>query len=67
MVEVIVNSTILDLSDDIPLALNLSIADIREPEKRQQSFSKTITVPASDTNNKLFTHAFNVSLRGHAS
>ena len=32
----------LDLTQDIPVSLNLSIADIRNPEKRNGAFSKTI-------------------------
>ena len=46
----------IDLNDDIPYSLNYSIADVREPDKRNASFSKTITIPGSKNNNKIFQH-----------
>lgn len=65
MVEIYINDTLLDLPEEgVAFPLNYSIADIREPAKRQQSFSKTVTLPSSKTNDKLFTHAFNVNRSG---
>ena len=64
MVEIYISGTLLDTSDEVTFPLNYSIADIKEPEKRKQSFSKTITLPSSKTNDKLFTHAFNVNRSG---
>jgi len=64
VVEIYIDNTLLDTSDAVAFPLNFSIADIREPSKRQQSFSKTISLPSSDANNKLFTHAFNVNRSG---
>lgn len=65
MVEIYINNTLLDLPEEgVAFPLNYSIADIREPEKRKQSFSKTIVLPSSKTNDKLFTHAFNVNRNG---
>jgi hypothetical protein len=56
--EIYVNGTSVDLFEDIPLNLNYLIQDIRTPDKRTSAFSKTIKLPGSPTNNKLFTHLF---------
>ena len=45
MTEIVINNTSLDVYKDIPISLNYSIADIRNPDKRNTSFSKTITLP----------------------
>lgn len=52
----------LDLKEDVPISINKAIADIREPDKRTGSFSKTITLPGSKTNNKFFEYAFEVNI-----
>jgi len=52
----------IDLTDDIAYSLNFAIADIREPDKRNASFSKTIKVPGSKQNNKLFAHIFEIDI-----
>lgn len=54
----------VDLFEDIPISLNYSIADIRSPEKRNASFSKTISIPGSKNNNKLFGHIFEIGIDG---
>ena len=58
--EILINNTKIDLSEDLPISLNFSIADIREPDKRNTSYSKTINIPGSKTNNLLFSHIFKV-------
>ena len=50
----------IDLYDDVPISLNYSIADIREPAKRNADYSKTITVPGTNNNNKLFAHIYEI-------
>lgn len=52
----------IDLMDDVPYSLNFAIADIREPDKRNASYSKTIKIPGSKTNNKLFAHIFEIDI-----
>lgn len=59
--EIFVNGQRLELFEDIPMSLNFAIADIREPEKRNTSYSKTITIPGSKANNKIFSHAYEIS------
>lgn len=50
----------LDLLDNEPFPLNYNIADIREPEKRNAYFSKTITLPGTKKNNIFFNNIFEV-------
>lgn len=50
----LINGSDADQYDDVVFSLNYQIADIREPEKRQPSYSKTINIPGTKTNNKLF-------------
>ena len=50
----------LELSEDIAFSLNFSIADIREPDKRDSNYSKTISIPASKIANKFFKSAFEI-------
>jgi hypothetical protein len=64
MVEIYINNTLLDTEGSETFPLNYSIADIRNPEKRTQSFSKTISLPSTKVNDKLFTHAFDVNRSG---
>ena len=54
--------TDVDLLDDVPYSITYSVADIRQPDKRSGSFSKTIEIPGSATNNKLFEFIFNVNI-----
>ena len=54
--------TDVDLLDDVPYSITYSVADIRQPDTRSGSFSKTIEIPGSTTNNKLFEFIFNVNI-----
>lgn len=51
----------LDLYDTISLPITYSIADIRQPDQRQGTFTKTISLPGTKQNNHLFTHIFRVN------
>jgi hypothetical protein len=59
MIEIIVNGTALEL-DNVDLQITKSIADIREPQTRQSEWSKTIVIPGTKRNNKLFNQLFEV-------
>jgi hypothetical protein len=48
--------------DDVDIALTFQISDIKDPQKRHADFSKTITVPGSHNNNKMFQHIFDVGI-----
>ena len=56
--------TEVDLYDDIPFTLTYNIADIRNPDKRNGSFSKTIRIPGSDLNNAILGNIFEIDIDG---
>ena len=59
--KVIVNGVELDLpSMEVGIFLNFSIAEVREPGKIKSAYSKTVEFPGTKTNNKLFSHIFEV-------
>jgi len=60
MIELLVNEQLVELSEDFQILINKSIADIRNPENRSSDWSKTITIPGTSVNNKLFGHLFEV-------
>lgn len=59
--EIFINNTRVDITEEIAQSLNYAIADIRTPDKRNTSFSKTINIPGSKGNNALFSHIFDIS------
>jgi len=61
VVSIFVNNESIDLLEDVSIPITYSIADIRNPEQRQGTFTKTISIPGTKTNNKLFSHIFRVS------
>jgi hypothetical protein len=50
----------LDLYEDIEIPLNFTILDIRQPEKRKTNFSKTILLPGTKNNNRIFNHIYEI-------
>lgn len=52
------------LSDELPISLTYSIADIRNPEKRNASFSKTLNAPGSKETDIIFGHIFEIGIDG---
>lgn len=57
---IVTNSYNVDLYDTIPLPVSKSIIDVREPEKRQSDYSKSITIPGTSNNHSLFSSIFNL-------
>ena len=51
----------LDIREDVSIPITYSIADIRNPEKREGSFTKTIALPGTKINNTLFGNIFKIS------
>lgn len=51
----------LDLYEDVEIPLNYSIIDVREPDKRKTSWSKTIKIPGTNNNNRIFQHIYQIS------
>lgn len=58
--KIYINNTQIDVTDEISLSFTYNIVDVRTPENRQANYSKTITIPASKTNNELFTHIYDL-------
>ena len=61
MVRLYSNGIDLDLGE-FATTLTFSIADIREPDKRNASFSKTLTLPGTKANNLFFENMFEVDV-----
>jgi hypothetical protein len=61
-VRLVCGNVSLDLPSDFGILINKSIADIREPESRSSDWSKSFTLPGTKTNNRLFTHLFDLNL-----
>lgn len=51
----------VDLYDDVDIPITYTILDIREPDKRKTSWSKTIKVPGTKNNNRIFGQIYNIS------
>lgn len=60
--QIFANNEELDIFEDIPMSLNYSIVDIREPQKKKSNFSKTVNIPGSKKNNILFTQIFEADI-----
>lgn len=60
------NYPLVDLFDNETVQLTSSIQDIRDIGKVFTDYSQTFTVPASDTNNKIFRHFYNFHITGNA-
>jgi hypothetical protein len=58
----VVNGYELDLSDNIAVPLNLSITDVKEPEKRKRSFSKTLILEGTSNNMAFFLSAYSLDI-----
>lgn len=59
---IIPSSGVVELFNDVDIALTYQIADIKEPQKRHADYSKTITVPGTHNNNKMFQHIFDIGI-----
>lgn len=51
----------VDLYGDVPMSLNFSVAEVQEPTKRHGDYSKTISVPGTANNNRLFMNIFDIA------
>lgn len=56
--KLIVNGVSLDLTERIPIPVNFSIADLKDPSKRKRNFSKTITLMGTQNNLAFFAGSF---------
>ena len=61
MAELYINDALVDLSTAVPFALDFQISDIKNPEQRKGSASKTIELPGTQRNENLFSSVFILS------
>src|SRR5690625_1886439 len=61
MTELYVNNQRVELNSDIPIPLNLQAVDVKELDSRRSEFTKTIAIPATKGNNKIFNNLFNLA------
>jgi hypothetical protein len=57
---------LVDLFDDESIQLTSTIQDVRDIGKVFTDYSQTFTVPASETNNKIFRHYYDYYITGNA-
>lgn len=57
----------VDLDNDVVIPLNYGIADVREPEKKTGNYTKTISLPGTTNNNKIFSFLFDTSVTVNSS
>ena len=50
----------IELQDDVSIPITYNIADIRDPSKRQGSYSKTINIPGTVHNNLVFNQIYEI-------
>lgn len=62
MVKIVLQSGVLDVRDDVNFPLTFSVGEIRDITKRTGTFSKTIVLPATDNNNQLLNHYYDVNI-----
>lgn len=62
--ELIANGINLDLKDNVPFPVDMSIQDYREPNKRARSLSKTTELPYTENNYNFFLASFDLTSIG---
>ena len=64
MVNIYIEGQLIDQFNDENVEVVSQVLDISEIDKVKGDYSKTFTVPASKTNNKIFKHWYNASIDG---
>jgi hypothetical protein len=60
--EVLIEGYRLDVKDGLDFSFNYSIADVRDPNKRSTSYSKTIKCPSTKANDILFGNIWEINI-----
>ena len=63
-VDIYVNDQRLDLFDDEEISINLSVQNVQDISKVFTDFTQGFTVPASPTNNAIFSHYYRTDVNG---
>lgn len=64
MTNIYIQGQLIDQFDDESIEVVSQVQDISDISKIKGDFSKTFTVPASKTNNRIFKHWYNASIEG---
>jgi len=62
--KLLVNNYLIDLSNDVAVPITFSVADVKNPQSRTRSFSKSIDIPGTSNNLKFFASAFGLATDG---
>lgn len=62
MAEVLIEGYRLDVKEGLDFSFNYSVADVRDPNKRSTSYSKTIKCPSTAANDLLFGNIWDVNI-----
>ena len=62
MVDIRIEGRVLDVFEGLDFSFNYSIADIRDPNKRNTEYSKTIKCPSTPNNDRLFGQIYDVNI-----
>ena len=57
-----INNVLIDISEDMPVPLSYSIADVKEPQNRKRNYSKNIKLPGTRRNKAFFSSTYSLSL-----
>lgn len=60
--KLIINGVSVPVKKEIPVSVNLAIADIKDPDKRGGSTTKTIIIPRTPESDELFDNIFDVNI-----
>ncbi len=59
--ELFLNDQITDLYEEEMILLTMSVADVKNPESKSSTFSKTVKAPGTARNNLILKHIFNIT------
>lgn len=62
MVDIRIEGRVLDVFEGVDFSFNYSIADVRDPNKRNTEYSKTIKCPSTPNNDRLFGQIYDVNI-----
>jgi hypothetical protein len=54
----------IDLTEDIDISVNYAVSDIKDISKKKSNYTKSITLPGTANNNKLFSFLFDIKSTG---
>ena len=61
--KLIIQGVDIALAENIPVSIDFVLSDVRVPDKRNASFSKTINIYATNEINKIFENIFEVNIK----